>query len=98
MFVLRGEESKKASERGGERGRLMDYWMLSLFEDGDDTPMSFDSDKGLTTPSMRFLLQSPMLSSEDSVGQVMLPVRSIRSSRARALLMSLSGILLTGEN
>lgn len=46
----------------------MDYWMLSLFVDGGDTPVSFDSDMGLTTPSMRFLLQSPMLPSEDSLG------------------------------
>ena len=46
----------------------MDYLMLSLFEDGGDTPMTFESDMGLTTPSMRFLLQSPAVSSEDSLG------------------------------
>lgn len=46
----------------------MDYWMLSLFADGGDTPGSLDSDMGLTTPSMRFLLQSPMLPSEGRLG------------------------------
>lgn len=71
--------------------------MLSLFEVEDDTPMSFESDIGLTTPSMRFLLQSPMLPSVDSLG-VTLPVRSIRSSRARVLLMPPCWISLTGEN
>lgn len=60
--------------------------------------MSFESDMGLTTPSMRFLLQSPLLSPEDSLGKVTLPVRSIRSSRARVLLTLLCWISLTGEN
>ena len=46
----------------------MGYWMLSLFEDGADIPMSFESDMGLTTPSIMFLLQSPRLFSEDSLG------------------------------
>lgn len=91
-------EREKASKTGRDRRRLMDYWMLSLFEDGGETPMSFESDMGLTTPSIRFLLQSPMLLSEDSLGQVTLPVRSIRSSRAHVLLMLLSWISLTGEN
>lgn len=76
----------------------MDYLMLSLFEDGGDIPISFESDMGLTTPSMRFLLQSPMLPSEDSFRWVTLPVRSIRSSRARVLLTLLGWISLTGEN
>lgn len=60
--------------------------------------MSFVSDMGLTTPSMRFLLQSPMLLSDDSLESVRLPVRSIRSSRARVLLMLLCWTSLTGEN
>lgn len=60
--------------------------------------MSFESDIGLTTPSIRFLLQSPMMPSEDSLGQVTLPVRSIRSSRARVLLMVPRWNSLTGEN
>ena len=46
----------------------MDYLMLSLFEDGGDTPIIFESDMGLTTPSMRFLLQSPVVPSVDSLG------------------------------
>lgn len=62
------------------------YWMLSLFEDGMDISMSFESEMGLTTPSIRFLLQSPVLPSDDNLGWA-LPVRSIRSSRARVLLI-----------
>lgn len=77
--------------------RLTDYLMLSLFEEGGDITMSFESDMGLTTPPMRFLLQSPLLPSELSLEQVTLPVRSIRSSRARLLLTLLCWISLTGE-
>lgn len=60
--------------------------------------MSFLSDTGLTTPRMRFLLQSLMLTSGDSLGQVRLPVRSIRSSRALLLVTLLCWNSLTGEN
>lgn len=72
--------------------------MLSLLEDGSDIPVSFDSNTGLTTPSMRFLLLSPMLHSDDSLEYVRLPVRSIRSSTARVLLTLLSWTSLVGEN
>lgn len=60
--------------------------------------MSFESDMGLTTPSIRFLLQSPMLLSDDTLEKLRVPVRSSRSSSARVLLMLLCWISLTGEN
>lgn len=56
-----------SSKRGREGEQLNGYLMLSVFADGEDIPMSFESDMGLTTPSMRFLLQSLMLPSQDSL-------------------------------
>lgn len=87
-------------EKGGrqEWKRLRKTWlrylMLSLFEDDG----SFESTMGLTTPSMRFLLQSPTGSMGDSLLWVRLPVRSSRSSRARLLLTPPCWVSLTGEN
>lgn len=60
----RGQRQGKQERK---RKELIGYLMLSLFEDGGAIPMSFESEMGLTTPSMRFLLQSPMLLSEDSL-------------------------------
>lgn len=99
VYVCEGrEERERRQAREGEKERLIDYWMLSLFEDEGDIPMSFESDMGLTTPSMRFLLQSLMLPSDDSLGKVTPPVRSNRSSRARVLLRPMCWTSLTGEN
>lgn len=72
--------------------------MLSLFEDDGDRATCFESTTGLTTPSMRFLLQSPTGQTGDSLLWVRLPVRSRRSSRARLLLMPPCWISWTGEN
>lgn len=74
------------------------YLMLSLFDDESETPRSLESVTGLTTPSIRFLLQSPRLISEEVLWYVTLPVRSMRSSRARALLRPPGWISFTGEN
>lgn len=60
--------------------------------------MNFESEMGLTTPRMRFLLQSLMLTSGDVLRQVRLPVRSIRSSRALQLVTLLCWNSLTGED
>lgn len=91
-------------EKGGrqEWKRLRKTWlrylMLSLFEDDGGKATSFESTMGLTTPSMRFLLQSPTGPMGDSLLWVRLPVRSSRSSRARLLLTPPCWVSLTGEN
>lgn len=72
--------------------------MLSLFEDDGDKATSFKSTTGLTTPSMRFLLQSSIGPTGDSLLWVRLPVRSSRSSRAWLLLMLLGWVSFAGEN
>lgn len=80
------------------RRRWLRYLMLSLCEVDGDKATSFESTTGLTTPSMRFLLQSPIGPTGDSLLWVRLPVRSSRSSRARLLLTPLCWVSLTGEN